>query len=34
VVNATRNVARSRELNPKLQDFDTWLSANKDAIPL
>lgn len=34
VVNATRDVARSKELNPGLQDFDTWLAANKDAIPL
>jgi uncharacterized protein YbjT (DUF2867 family) len=34
VVNATRDVSRSRELNPKLQDFDSWLAANKDAIPL
>jgi uncharacterized protein YbjT (DUF2867 family) len=29
-----RSVAVSRELNPALQSFSTWLAANKDRIPL
>jgi uncharacterized protein YbjT (DUF2867 family) len=29
-----RSVAVSRSLNPALQDFKTWLEANKDRIPL
>lgn len=28
-VNRTRDVAKSRELNPELQNFDEWLSRNK-----
>ena len=28
-----RDVARTRELNPKLQSFDQWLGANKASIP-
>lgn len=32
-LNRTRSVERSRELNPELQDFRTWLSRNKDRIP-
>jgi uncharacterized protein YbjT (DUF2867 family) len=31
---APRNAAAARELNPQMQDFDTWLTANKDRIPL
>jgi uncharacterized protein YbjT (DUF2867 family) len=31
---AVRNVAYSRELNPGLQSFDTWLSKNAQRIPL
>jgi uncharacterized protein YbjT (DUF2867 family) len=31
---AARDVGRSRELNPQLQSFDTWLAANKSKIPL
>ena len=31
---ANRSVSASRELNPDLQSFDTWLAANKDRIPL
>ena len=34
VVNSTRDVGRSRSLNPELQSLDTWLAANKDRIPL
>lgn len=34
VCNTTRNVARSRTLNPALQSFDTWLKANASKIPL
>lgn len=30
----TRDVATSRALNPSLQNFETWLDANKDRIPL
>ena len=33
-VNGVRDVARTRELNPDVQDLDGWLSANKDRIPL
>ena len=33
-VNATREVARSRSLNPALQSFETWLAANASRIPL
>lgn len=29
-----RNVDESRELNPELQDFDTWLARNADQIPI
>jgi uncharacterized protein YbjT (DUF2867 family) len=29
-----RPVDKSRELNPSLQSFDTWLAENKDRIPL
>jgi len=29
-----RNVDESRALNPKLQDFATWLARHKDEIPL
>jgi uncharacterized protein YbjT (DUF2867 family) len=31
-VNGLRDVARSRELNPSLQDFNTWLNAHKGEI--
>jgi uncharacterized protein YbjT (DUF2867 family) len=34
VCNTTRDVARSRRLNPALQSFDTWLSANAAKIPI
>ncbi|MCB2230986.1 NmrA/HSCARG family protein [bacterium] len=30
---APRDIEKSRELNPKLQSFDTWLAANKTRIP-
>jgi uncharacterized protein YbjT (DUF2867 family) len=30
----TRDVARSRELNPALQDFDSWLAQHAGKIPL
>ncbi|MGH7500570.1 MAG: NmrA/HSCARG family protein [Longimicrobiales bacterium] len=33
-LNATRDVARSRALNPDLMNFDTWLAANAAAIPI
>jgi uncharacterized protein YbjT (DUF2867 family) len=33
-VNAMRNVARSRSLNPALQSFDTWLATNARRIPI
>ena len=33
-VNAMRNVARSRALNPALQSFDAWLADNASRIPL
>lgn len=29
-----RNVEKSRELNPSLQSFESWLKANKDRIPV
>jgi uncharacterized protein YbjT (DUF2867 family) len=29
-----RNIEFSRSLNPQLQNFETWLKANKDRIPL
>lgn len=29
-----RDIGLSRRLNPELQDFDTWLSENKNLIPL
>jgi uncharacterized protein YbjT (DUF2867 family) len=33
-VGGMRDVSRSRELNPQLQSFDQWLSANAQKIPL
>jgi hypothetical protein len=33
-LNATRDVARSKALNPALQDFSTWLAGNASRIPL
>jgi hypothetical protein len=33
-LNTTRDVTRSRRLNPKLQSFDTWLATNASRIPL
>ena len=33
-VNAMREVARSRSLNPALQSFETWLATNASRIPL
>jgi hypothetical protein len=30
----SRDVARSRALNPDLQDFGTWLSRNASRIPI
>jgi uncharacterized protein YbjT (DUF2867 family) len=33
-LNAVRDVARSRALDPQLQSFDAWLAQNKDKIPL
>ena len=33
-VNRTRDVARSRELNPELQSFDQWLAKHEHEIPL
>jgi uncharacterized protein YbjT (DUF2867 family) len=32
--NTVRDVERSKELNPELQNFDEWLSANAKRIPL
>ncbi len=29
-----RDLSLARELNPELQDFDTWLAANADRIPI
>ncbi|MBA3404810.1 MAG: NmrA/HSCARG family protein [Gemmatimonadaceae bacterium] len=34
VVNASRNVEKSRTLNPELQSFDQWLDSNAKSIPL
>jgi uncharacterized protein YbjT (DUF2867 family) len=34
VCNTTRDVVRSRTLNPALQSFDTWLAANASKVPL
>jgi uncharacterized protein YbjT (DUF2867 family) len=34
VCNTTRDVARSRQLNPQLQSFADWLRANASRIPL
>ena len=34
VCNATRNVEYSRELNPELKSFDTWLAQNASRIPM
>ncbi|RRB02034.1 NmrA/HSCARG family protein [Larkinella rosea] len=34
VCNTVRDVAYSRELNPELQSFDTWLEQNAGLIPL
>ncbi|MDQ3081560.1 MAG: hypothetical protein M3R07_05030 [Gemmatimonadota bacterium] len=34
VVNASRNVEKSRALNPELQSFDQWLDRNTKSIPL
>jgi len=34
VCNTTRNVGYSRELNPELKSFETWLAQNGDRIPL
>jgi uncharacterized protein YbjT (DUF2867 family) len=34
LVVSTRDVNASRELNPSLQNFDTWLAANKELIPI
>ncbi len=34
VVNASRNVEKSRALNPDLQSFDTWLEKNAKLIPV
>lgn len=33
-LNKTRDVARSKALNPALQDFTTWLAGNASRIPL
>jgi hypothetical protein len=30
----TRNLKAARELNPELQDFETWLKTNAQKIPL
>ena len=32
--NEARNEAFSKELNPELQNFDQWLSANASRIPI
>jgi uncharacterized protein YbjT (DUF2867 family) len=34
VCNSVRDVNRSRELNPELKSFDTWLSENSKRIPI
>ena len=31
---AARSISFSRELNPALQTFEQWLTANRDRIPL
>jgi uncharacterized protein YbjT (DUF2867 family) len=31
---AQRDVAKTKQLNPELQDLNTWLAVNKDRIPL
>lgn len=33
-LSATRDLAKTRALNPELQTFDQWLARNKDKIPL
>ena len=33
-LNAVRDVARSRALNPSMQSFDAWLAQNARKIPL
>lgn len=33
-VNGARDVERAREFNPSLQNFESWLAANKDHIPV
>ena len=33
-LNAVRDIARSRALNPALQSFDAWLGENAARIPL
>ncbi len=32
--NKLRNLGRSRQLNPELKNFETWLHENKDRIPI
>ena len=34
IAEKTRDVKYSKELNPELQDFDTWLKDNAKKIPL
>ena len=34
VCNSIRDIKRSRELNPELKSFDTWLEENVSRIPL
>jgi uncharacterized protein YbjT (DUF2867 family) len=34
VVNGTRSLEASRDLNPQMQTFDRWLAENKSRIPL
>ena len=31
---ANRSVSTAKQLNPQLQDFSTWLAANKDKVPV
>jgi hypothetical protein len=31
---ANRSVATAKQLNPQLQDFSTWLAANKSKVPV
>ena len=33
-MNGLRDVKASKELNPQLQNFEQWLSANAEKIPL